>query len=249
MKLISVANYNALSFHTARLIAAQVMLHPDSVLGLATGSSPIGAYRQLAADCKDRLLDFSNIKTVNLDEYLGLEDSHPQSYHHFMQENLFDSLNIPEESIHIPNGTPDNAQQECTRYDQLISSLGGIDFMLLGIGSNGHIGFNEPSKEFSKGTAVVELSQATRQDNMRFFDSIDQVPTRAISVGTRDIFQAKTIVLMASGQEKAQAVKQAFFGAITPEVPASILQLHPNFFLIADFQALSLVEEGDLADI
>lgn len=244
MRIISVANYNALSFHTARLLSAQVLLKPDCVLGLATGSTPVGAYQQLISDCKDGLLDFSQVRSVNLDEYLGLDPSHDQSYRYFMEENLFGQINIQTENTHVPQGNAPDPQAECERYDGLIASLGGVDLQILGIGGNGHIGFNEPGPAFSCGTHIIQLSQKTREDNQRFFASLDQVPTHAITTGIRDIIQAKCVLLLASGKGKAQAVKDAFFGPITPEVPASILQLHPNFILVADQEALSLVNNG-----
>lgn len=242
MRIISVGNYNAMSFHTARLISAQVLLKPDCVLGLATGSSPVGAYQQMISDCKDGLLDFSQVRSVNLDEYMGLEPTHDQSYRYFMKDNFFDHINILPENTHVPSGIAGNGGEECARYDALISSLGGVDLQLLGIGGNGHIGFNEPGEAFSCGTHIVELTAKTREDNQRFFESLEKVPTHAITTGTRDIMQAKCVVMMASGAGKADAVRDAFFGPITPKVPASILQLHPNFVLVADMAAMSKVE-------
>lgn len=241
MRIISVSNYNAVSFHVARLLSAQIMLKPNAVLGLATGSSPVGAYQQLIADCKDNLLDFSKIRTVNLDEYVGLAPSHPQSYRYFMDENLFNHVNIQKENTFTPYGIAKDLEKECTDYSQRIVDFGGIDLQLLGIGSNGHIGFNEPCDHFTCGTHVAKLAPSTIEDNKRFFDTIDQVPKEAISMGIREIMQARSVVLIASGKNKAQAVADCFFGKITPEAPGSILQLHPNFTLVADMDAMSVV--------
>lgn len=243
MRIISVANYNAVSFHVARLISAQVLLKPTSVLGLATGSSPVGAYQQLIADCKDNLLDFSKIRSVNLDEYWGMEPTHDQSYRYFMNENLFDHINIDIKNTYTPDGLAKDAQTECDAYSKRIEDLGGIDLQLLGIGGNGHIGFNEPGDHFSCGTHLEELTAATREDNKRFFSSLEDVPTHAITTGIRDIMQARSVVMIASGANKAQAVQDLVQGKITPQCPASILQLHPNFTLVADMQALSLVNQ------
>ncbi len=241
MRIISVANYNAVSFHVARLISAQVMVKPNALLGLATGSSPVGAYQQLIADCREELLDFSKIRTVNLDEYVGLSPDHPQSYRYFMNENLFNHINIDIKNTRTPDGLAKNLVEECETYSQRIVDMGGIDLQLLGVGSNGHIGFNEPDQFFTCGTQVANLAQSTLEDNKRFFDSIDQVPKQAISMGIREIMQARSVVMIASGSNKANAVKEAFYGKITPQCPASILQLHPNFTLVADVDAMSLV--------
>lgn len=241
MRIISVANYNAVSFQVARLIAAQVMLKPNATLGLATGSSPLGTYQQLIADCKDNLLDFSKIRSVNLDEYVGLTPDHDQSYRYFMNENFFNHVNIDLKNTYTPDGVAKNLQEECESYSQRIVDMGGIDLQLLGVGSNGHIGFNEPDDFFTCGTHVAQLAPSTLEDNKRFFDSLDQVPKQALSMGTREIMQARAVVMIASGKNKAQAINDAFFGKITPQCPASILQLHPNFTLVADVDAMSVV--------
>lgn len=240
MRIIRTENYEQMSRAAANLIAAQVLLKPDCVLGLATGSSPVGIYQQLIESYNKGNLDFSQVHTVNLDEYAGLEAGHPQSYAYFMRENLFRHVNIAPEHTGIPDGTAADAPSECCRYDQLIRSLGGVDLQLLGIGNNGHIGFNEPDDHFSMGTRLVELAESTRQANRRFFDGIEQVPTHAYSMGIRDILQARRVVMVASGEGKAQAIKAAFSGPVTPRVPASILQYHPDFVLVADSAALSL---------
>lgn len=241
MRIIRTGSYEQMSRAAANLIAAQVLLRPDCVLGLATGSSPVGIYKQLVEAYNKGDLDFSQVRTVNLDEYAGLETGHPQSYACFMRDNFFRHVNIAQEHTNIPDGMAADAPAECSRYDQLICSLGGVELQLLGIGNNGHIGFNEPDDHFSMGTRLVKLAESTRQANRRFFDSIDQVPTHAFSMGIRDILQAKRVVMVASGEAKAQAIKAAFSGPVTPQVPASILQYHPDFVLVADSAALSLM--------
>ena len=237
MRMIQTKDYEAMSAAAARLIAAQITLKPNCVLGLATGSSPVGIYRNLIAWNKAGALDFSQVRSVNLDEYAGLTPDHEQSYAHFMRYNLFDHVNIDLNHTHVPSGI--HGDGECERYDQLIASLGGIDLQLLGLGVNGHIGFNEPDDHFSLGTHKVTLTDSTRQANKRFFASIDEVPTHAYTMGVRDILQARRVVMVASGANKARAVKEAFFGPVTPQVPASILQYHPDFILVADAEALS----------
>lgn len=244
MRILSVANYNAVSFHAARLISAQVLTKPNAVLGLATGSSPEGAYRQLIADCKDNLLDFSRIHTVNLDEYWDMEPSHPQSYRYFMNEKLFNHINIDLKNTHTPNGKAENPDKECQDYSEMITNMGGIDLQVIGIGSNGHIGFNEPGEHFSAGTHLQSLKAETREDNKRFFDSLEDVPTHALTMGIREIMQARAVVMIASGKNKAQAVHDMLLGNICPQCPASILQLHPNFTLIADMEAMSIVNQN-----
>ena len=241
MRIIRTRDYQELSRAAARLIAAQVVLKPGCVLGLATGSSPVGAYQQLIAWYKKGDLDFSQVRTVNLDEYVGLAPDHDQSYAYFMRSNLFDHVNIDLSNTNIPDGLAPDAAAECTRYDERIRALGGVDLQLLGIGPNGHIGFNEPDGHFSCGTQQIQLTDSTRQANKRFFASLDDVPTHARTMGVRDILQARRVVMVASGENKAKAVKEAFFGPVTPAMPASILQYHPDFVLVADEAALSLV--------
>ncbi|MCI8870369.1 MAG: glucosamine-6-phosphate deaminase [Lawsonibacter sp.] len=241
MRIIRTRDYQELSRAAARLIAAQVVLKPGCVLGLATGSSPVGAYQQLIAWYKKGDLDFSQVRTVNLDEYVGLAPDHDQSYAYFMRSNLFDHVNIDLSNTNIPDGLAPDAAAECARYDEQIRALGGVDLQLLGIGPNGHIGFNEPDGHFSCGTQQIQLTDSTRQANKRFFASLDDVPTHARTMGVRDILQARRVVMVASGENKAKAVKEAFFGPVTPAMPASILQYHPDFVLVADEAALSLV--------
>lgn len=229
MKIIRAKDYDQMSRKAANIISAQVIMKPDCVLGLATGSSPLGIYRQLIEWYNKGDVDFSECYSVNLDEYVGLDITSDQSYVYFMHHNFFDSINIREDHTSIPNGKNADIAAECERYDKQIASLGGIDLQLLGIGRNGHIGFNEPDHVFTKGTHCVSLAESTIEANKRFFDSIDDVPRQALTMGICDIIQAKKVVLVASGEDKADAVQKAFFGPVTPEVPASILQLHPNF--------------------
>lgn len=243
MRIICAKDYHDVSRKAANIISAQVILKPDCVLGLATGSSPVGTYQQLIKWYEKGDLDFSHVRTVNLDEYVGLSVIHPQSYAYFMRHNLFDHVNIDTANTNIPNGMDPNEERECKRYDQVIRGLGGVDLQLLGLGPNGHIGFNEPGDEFVKGTHRVELTDITVKANARFFESEDQVPRSAYTMGILDIIQAERVVMVANGENKAQAVKDAFFGPVTPQVPASILQLHKDFTLVADEAALSLVKD------
>ena len=240
MRIYAAKDYKDMSRKAANLISAQVIMKPDAVLGLATGSTPVGAYEQLREWHDKGDLDFSAIRSVNLDEYKGLSGEHDQSYRYFMNHNLFDHVNIPKENTNVPSGLAEDAEAECRRYDGVIRELGGIDLQLLGIGGNGHIGFNEPSDFFAKGTHVVDLAESTIEANKRFFTSADDVPRQAYSMGIQTIMLARRILIIISGEDKAEAVKQGFFGPITPQVPASILQLHPDVSLIADEAALSL---------
>ena len=235
MKIISVKDYSALSRAAANIIAAQVILKPRCVLGLATGSSPV------VRRCQAGELDFSQVRTVNLDEYVGLDRDHDQSYAYFMRDNLFNHINLDLSNTNVPDGMDPDGDSACARYDQIIRDLGGIDLQLLGLGVNGHIGFNEPADAFSLGTHQVELTDSTRQANRRFFSSLEEVPTHARTMGVRDIMQARKVLMVANGAAKAQAIRDAFFGPVTPHVPASILQLHGDFTLVADEEALSLI--------
>lgn len=246
MRIYKAKDYNEMSRKAANIISAQIIMKPDAVLGLATGSSPIGTYKQLIDWYNKGDLDFSKIRSVNLDEYKGLDASNPQSYAYFMRHNLFDSVNIKPENTNIPNGLETDIEKECTRYNNIIKSLGGIDLQLLGIGNNGHIGFNEPGEAFEKETHCVKLTENTIQANARFFSSIGEVPTHAYSTGIKNIMQARSILLIASGEAKAEAMYQALFGPITPTVPASILQLHNNVSIVADEAALSLIIKNKL---
>ena len=239
MKIIRARDYDHMSRQAANIISAQVILKPDSVLGLATGSSPIGTYRQLIAWYLKGDIDFAQVRTVNLDEYVGLAPENEQSYSCFMRRNFFNFVNIYPANCYIPYGLNKNAEDECSRYDRIIQSLGGIDLQLLGLGPNGHIGFNEPDEFFTKGTHKVSLSEATIQANKRFFEKEEDVPRFAYTMGICDIMQAQRVVMVVSGEAKAPVVKQAFFGPVTPRCPASILQLHRDFTLVADEAALN----------
>lgn len=242
MQIYAVKDYEELSRKAANIISAQVILKPTSVLGLATGSTPVGTYRHLIKKYENGDLDFSKVTSVNLDEYKGLSGEHDQSYRYFMNTNLFDHVNIRKECTFVPNGLVEDGEAECARYDQVIESMGGIDIQLLGIGGNGHIGFNEPDSVFTKGTHMVTLTQETREANARFFSSIDEVPTHAYTMGVGNIMSAHKVLLLASGESKAQAIYDTIFGPVDPAVPASILQLHKDAIIIADEAALSLVQ-------
>ena len=232
MKFITVQNYDQMSRTAANIISAQVIMKPQSVLGLATGSSPLGTYRQLIEWYKKGDLDFSAVTSVNLDEYIGLDGNHDQSYRYFMQTNFFDHINIRRENTFVPDGCADDLAKEGADYDARIESLGGIDLQLLGIGLDGHIGFNEPAPIFEKATHVVDLHESTIKANARFFEKESDVPRQAITMGMGSIMQAKKVLLIANGKAKKDIVERAFFGPITPEVPASILQLHPDLTVV-----------------
>ena len=240
MNIIRAKDYQDMSRKAANIISAQIIMKPDCVLGLATGSTPVGTYRQLIEWYEKGDLDFSRVSTVNLDEYRGLTHTDPQSYYYFMQENLFDHVNIDKAATHVPDVTNPDAADACAKHEQIIKSLGGIDLQLLGLGNNGHIGFNEPGAAFEKETHLVDLAESTIRANARFFASIDEVPKQAYTMGIRTIMQAKKILVVVSGEGKADIVSRAFFGPVTPEVPASILQMHPDVTVVCDEAALSL---------
>ena len=241
MKIYRAEDYNSMSRRAANILSAQVILKPDSVLGLATGSTPVGMYRQLVNWYEKGDIDFSQVHTVNLDEYLGLAPDHDQSYRYFMQQNLFDHINVRPENTNVPNGLASDPEAECRRYNEVIAGLGGIDLQVLGMGHNGHIGFNEPGEAFELETHVVDLTENTIQANARFFASKDEVPRRAITMGIKSIMQARHILVVVSGEDKAEIVRRAFAGPVTPLVPASILQMHPHLSLVGDEAALSLL--------
>ena len=232
MKYYEVKTYDELSRKAASIIAAQVITKPDCVLGLATGSSPVGTYQKLIEWYKQGDVDFSSVTSVNLDEYIGLDGSNDQSYRYFMEENLFKSINIKKENTYVPNGCATDLEKEGAEYDQRIKDFGGIDLQLLGIGLDGHIGFNEPDDCFTGPTHLVDLHPSTIEANARFFDNVSQVPKQAITMGMLSIMQAKSVLLVANGSAKREIVQKSFFGPITPQVPASILQLHPNLTVI-----------------
>ena len=232
MQLIRVSSYEELSRKAADIISDQVILKPGCVLGLATGSTPVGTYRQLIERFRRGDLDFSRVTAFNLDEYLGISPEHPQSYHAFMQEQLFRHINICPRRCHVPEGCAEDPRAFARAYDQAIAEHGGIDLQLLGIGNNGHIAFNEPGDAFIKETHVVSLKKSTIEANKRFFTSIDQVPTQAITMGVGSIMQAKKVLLLAEGPVKKDALEKALYGPICPQMPASILQLHPDLTVI-----------------
>lgn len=244
MRIIVCDNYDLLSKKAAQIVGSQMILNPKSILGLATGSTPIGMYKNLIKMYEEGLIDFSKTTTFNLDEYYQLPINNDQSYHYFMDENLFNHININRENIHIPNGMADDIDAECVLYDKMIDD-NGIDIQVLGIGNNAHIGFNEPTINFNKGTHMVTLDESTREANARFFNSIDEVPTKAITMGTGSIFKSKKILLLASGINKAEAIYNTVHGKVTPEVPSSILQFHKDVIIILDKEAASLLNEND----
>ncbi|MGX8709352.1 glucosamine-6-phosphate deaminase [Clostridium sp. KNHs216] len=241
MKIISAPDYQSMSRKAANIISAQVILFPNSVLGLATGSTPLGVYKQLIEWYKKDDIDFSKVHSVNLDEYCGLSGEHEQSYRYYMNANFFSQVNLPIENTNVPNGLAKDIDAECKRYDNVITSLGGIDLQLLGIGHTGHIGFNEPDDDFDKTTHCVKLKQKTIDANARFFENASEVPQRALTMGIKAIMQAKKILLVANGSSKAEILCRSLFGPITPEVPASILQLHNDLTVVADEEALAVI--------
>lgn len=242
MKIIHAESYDDLSRKAAEIIAAQIKSKPDSVLGLATGSSPVGTYKELVKMYESGELDFSRISSINLDEYVGLDGTSDQSYRFFMNDNLFDHVNIDKSNTNVPNGKAEDRDAECSRYDVLRSEIGPIDMQLLGIGENGHIGFNEPSDEFIYETHVVTLTDSTIMANSRLFADPADVPRYAMTVGMETIMTAKKVLLVANGAKKAQALRDTVSGPVTPRVPASILQQHPDVTIIADAEALSLIK-------
>ena len=242
MKIYKAKDYKDMSRKAANIISAQVIMKPNCVLGLATGSTPIGTYDQLVEWYNKGDLDFSEVTTVNLDEYKGLPRTNDQSYYYFMHQHLFDRVNIDPERTNVPNGMEPDAEKECGRYEELIRSLGGVDLQLLGLGHNGHIGFNEPGEAFEKETHCVDLTESTIEANKRFFASAEDVPKQAYTMGIKTIMQAKKILIVVNGENKADIVERAFFGPVTPEVPASILQLHNDVTLVGDEAALAKIE-------
>lgn len=243
MNLIVVDNYEELSKVAAEEFSKVIKEKPDAVLGLATGGSPVGMYKELIKMYENNELDFSKVTTVNLDEYIGLNPEHEQSYRYFMNENLFNHINVNIEKTFVPNGLAENLESECKGYDKKIMELGGIDIQLLGVGNNGHIAFNEPDDELSSGTHVISLTENTIEANARFFDNIDDVPKKAITMGVGGIMKSKKIILIASGESKAEAIRGLFSGKITTENPASMLQMHRDVTVIVDKEAAKLINE------
>jgi glucosamine-6-phosphate deaminase len=241
MRIYKAKDYEEMSRKAAGIVSAQIIMKPDCVLGLATGSTPVGLYKQLIEWYRNGDLDFSGVRTVNLDEYKGISRENDQSYYYFMHQNLFDHVNIPAENTHLPDGMEPDSEKECRRYEELIQSMGSVDLQLLGIGHNGHIGFNEPADAFDKLVHCVNLTQSTIEANKRFFASAEEVPRQAYTMGIQTIMRSKKILIIANGEGKADIVRDAFFGPITPMVPASVLQLHNDVTLVADEAALSKI--------
>lgn len=246
MRVIVVENYEEMSKKAALMIASQLYLNPKSVLGLATGSTPVGMYEELIRLYESGEIDFSQAMSFNLDEYYGISKDKKQSYHSFMKETFFDHINIPEDKRFIPDGLAEDVETECRNYDKSIIEMGGIDIQVLGIGVNGHIGFNEPNINFEAKTHLVNLDEQTIKDNARFFDSIDQVPRQAISMGMKTIMQSKKIVLLASGKNKADAIQKTIEGKITSDLPASLLQIHKDVVIIVDKEAGQKLSRRDV---
>lgn len=243
MRIYEAKDYEGMSRKAANIIAAQIEMKPDCVLGLATGSSPIGTYKRLIEGYENGDLDFSEVKSVNLDEYKGLSKENDQSYYYFMNEKLFRHVNIKPENTNLPDGLATDDDAECTRYDAVVAATGGIDLQLLGLGHNGHIGFNEPAQEYAKGTNCVALTQSTIDANSRLFEKAEDVPKFAYTMGVGTIMKARKILIIVSGADKAKIVRQAFFGPVTPEVPASILQFHNDVTIVGDEAALAEIQE------
>lgn len=241
MNVLVYDNEEQIGIAAGYYMCGQVLAKPNSVLGLATGSTPLKPYSHMINLFKNGSVDFSKVTTFNLDEYCNLDVNDVNSYHHFMHENLFDHINIPEENINFLNGNAEDLEQECKDYEKKIKQAGGIDIQLLGIGSNGHIAFNEPSDSFQRWSHVVALKESTIKDNSRFFASIDEVPTHAVTMGIGSIMQAKRILIIAIGENKAKAIKQLIDGNVTPECPASVLQFHTDVTLMLDKGAASLI--------
>ena len=237
MEIVISSSTDELNLKGAEYFEKLLAAKPDAVLGLATGSTPIGIYNELIRKYRAGRIDFSRAKAVNLDEYIGLSPDDNQSYANFMQQKLFSQINIQPGNCYIPNGTADDIDAECQRYDRVIASMGGIDIQLLGIGHDGHIGFNEPGHSFEKQTHSIELTKETIAANARFFESMEKVPKRAITMGIKAIMNAKSILLVAFGADKCDIVYRALTGPITPSVPSSILQLHPNLTVLLDDSA------------
>ena len=241
MIIYKVKDYEEMSRKAANIIAAQVITKPDCILGLATGSSPVGTYQNLIAGYEKGDLDFSNVKTINLDDYKGLSPENDQSYRYFMNTNLFDHINIDKNNTHVPNGLEADSEKACSEYNEIIAQSGGIDLQLLGLGPNGHIGFNEPDSVFIAGTHCVDLTESTIDANKRFFESIDDVPRQAYTMGIQNIMSAKKILVVVSGANKAESLAKAINGPIDPQVPASILQLHNDVIFVVDEAAASML--------
>ena len=243
IRFICAKDYDGMSKKAANIIGAQIINKPNCVLGLATGSTPIGVYAHLVEGYEKGDLDFSSVKSVNLDEYRGLSHDNAQSFYYFMHEHLFSKVNIDKNHTYVPDGMIADAKEACKKYDEIIESMGGVDLQLLGMGHNGHIGFNEPGEVFVKETNCVTLAQSTIEANARFFSSKEEVPTEAYTMGIQNIMRAKRILVVVNGEGKADIVEKAFFGDITPWCPASILQLHPDVIVVGDEAAFSKIKD------
>lgn len=245
MRILIEKNYEEMSRRAAQILASQVTMHPSSVLGLATGSTPVGMYKRLVEMHSGGELSFRDVSSFNLDEYIGLDGRNPQSYRAFMENNLFSHIDMDQDRIHIPSGMTPDVESECLNYEKNIESLGGIDLQVLGIGHNGHIGFNEPGSNFEARTHLVDLDEVTIKANARFFEDVSLVPKQAISMGIKTIMKSRKVMLLASGRDKAEIIKEMIHGPITPSVPASILQLHQDLILVLDEEAASLLGSGE----
>lgn len=249
MRIIVCENYEGVSKKAAQMILSQVTLKPNSVIGLATGSTPLGMYEKLVEMNKKGDIDFSQVKTFNLDEYYNLPRTSDQSYYYFMHKNLFNHINIDNKNINIPNGMSADIEKECKKYDNAIEQAGGIDIQVLGIGGNAHIGFNEPTINFETKTHLVELEETTIIANSRFFQTKEEVPQKAITMGVGSIFKSRKIILLASGDEKSDAIYNTVYGKVIPEVPSSILQFHNDIVLILDKKAAKRLDKQDYKTI
>lgn len=242
MKIIKVKNYDEVSKEAALYMLEKISKAPNMVLGLATGGTPVGMYANLIKDHQENHTSYKDITTFNLDEYLGLDGSHESSYRYFMNSQLFNHIDIDKSKTYVPSGNAANSEDECEQYEQLIKEHGGIDLQLLGIGGNGHIGFNEPGTSFQSKTHIIELTEKTRTDNARYFDKLEDVPTHAITMGIATIMEAKEILLLASGEAKREAMSRLINGEVSEDFPASLLNNHPHVTIIADEAALAGVE-------
>jgi len=246
MRIVIAKDYEEMSGKAAKILAGQIFLKPNSVIGLATGSTPVLMYKELIRLYQTDGLDFSETVSFNLDEYIGLPVDNINSYHHYMFDNLFDHINIKPENVFIPDGMALDVERECMDFEEKIRAKGGIDLQVLGIGNNGHIGFNEPDVKFEATTHRVKLDEETIQANARFFDHIEEVPKYAISMGIKTIMHARKILLLVNGYGKAEALGRALYGGITPEIPASILQLHQDVTVVVDEECASQLKKyGD----
>lgn len=243
IRVIVTEHYQELSQKAAQLLSVQLQKKPDSVIGFATGSTPIGMYKELINSYNRKEISFEQMSTFNLDEYVGLTRVHPQSYYHFMQEQLFSHINVRPEKIQFPPGIFTDAKHACQSYEDALKAAGGVDLQILGIGVNGHIGFNEPDQHFTLYTHIVELAKKTIESNARFFGGEDEVPRSAITMGIKSIMDARSILLLASDRKKAAAVQRIFSGKVDPQIPATVLQLHPDVTLVVDREAASFLKE------